>query len=71
MTRERLLQALEAERLTPARTRMISVRFSDDELARLQAAAGAQRVPAASLARVLIMTGLDELGTGKGTKARR
>jgi hypothetical protein len=71
MTRETLLQALEAERLHPRREKMISIRFTAEELARLQAAARAHRVAAASLARLLILDGLAMLEPVKAGEKRR
>ncbi len=72
MTRESLLQAMEAERLHPRREKMISIRFTAEELARLQVAARAHHVAAASLARLFIMDGLAMLGpVGTGERRRK
>lgn len=61
MTREALLKALEETKSRMLRERPFSVRLTADEYRRLQKAAKAQGVPAAALARILIVTGLNDL----------
>ncbi|MFI5166275.1 MAG: hypothetical protein ACHQQS_06635 [Thermoanaerobaculales bacterium] len=61
MTRERLLAALDDVKAHARRDKPLSLRLSAVELKRLKKAARAQRVPYATLARVLLLGGLDEL----------
>ncbi len=63
MTRERLLAAISAEKAQAARDRSMSFRLTAEELRRLQRVAKAQGVPASSLSRILVMTGVDDLET--------
>jgi predicted DNA-binding protein len=66
MTRERLMVALDVLRSATRRDKPLSLRLSAEELRRLQNVARAQRVPVATLARVLVVTGLEGLeGNGK------
>lgn len=61
MTREKLLAAISEEKAQTRRDKPISLRLSTEELRRLQRVAKAQGVPAATLARILVMTGVDDL----------
>lgn len=65
MTRERLRQAVEEARAGLKRDRIVAVRFTGPELKRLQRVAGKQGIPAATLARVLITAGLEDLENGR------
>ena len=60
MTRQRLFELLEEARVV-RRDKPLSVRLSDDEHARLFAVAEKQRIPAATLARLLIVAGVEDL----------
>ncbi len=61
MTKERLMVALDSLRSATRRDKPLSIRLSAEELARLRRAAKGQRVPAATLARVLLVSGLEDL----------
>ncbi|TAM44319.1 MAG: hypothetical protein EPN53_16715 [Acidobacteria bacterium] len=61
MTRERLSAALEELKSQPVRNKPLSLRLSGEEQKRLYKAAKLQGIPPASLARVLIVTGLADL----------
>ena len=61
MTRDRLEAALAAAKAPPKLRKMLSVRLTAEEFDRLAAAAVACGVGAATLARLLITTGLDDL----------
>ena len=61
MTRERLLAAISAEKAQATRDSSMSFRLTADELRRLQRTAKAQGLPASTLARILVMTGVDDL----------
>jgi predicted DNA-binding protein len=61
MTREALERALSEVKSHSRRDRPLSVRLSLQEHKRLQAAAKGQGIAAAALARILIITGLDDL----------
>lgn len=63
MTRERLLAAISAEKAQTTRDKPMSFRLTADELRRLQRVAKAQDVPPSSLARILVMTGVEDLET--------
>jgi hypothetical protein len=66
MTRERLRQAVEEARAGLKRERIVAVRLTGPEFKHLQHVAGKQGIAAATLARVLITAGLEDLeGGGK------
>lgn len=72
MTKEKVLEAVLEASLRSRRERMLSVRLSTDEHARLFLVATEQGVPAATLARLLIVHGLDDLqGSKKEGGSRR
>jgi len=60
MTREMVLAMLKAER-DVARSNQLSLRLTEAERARLGKAAARHKVKAATLARTLILAGLDDL----------
>jgi len=61
MTREKLVKAVHEARANLRRDRMVSIRLSEDEYTRLFAVADRQGVPAATLARVLVVEGVADL----------
>lgn len=61
MTRERLAAVLAVAKAPPKLSKMISVRLSAEEYAALHAAAAVHEVGVATLARLLITTGLEDL----------
>ncbi len=61
MTRERLAAALEELKSQALRDKPLSLRLSAEEQRRLYKAAKGQGVKPATLARVLIMSALDDL----------
>lgn len=61
MTRETLQALLDAEKSQPKRERPLSLRLSDQEHALLHEVAKGEGLPPATLARVLIIHGLQEL----------
>jgi hypothetical protein len=63
MPKDKLMRMIAEEQGWARRTKMISIRFTDSEYRRLAAAAKTHRTPAAGLARVFVLAGLDELGT--------
>lgn len=68
MTRETVEAMLARERSTPRRDTQVVIRFSAEERERLLTTAQRQGVPAATLARVLILAGLDDLEGGKSSR---
>jgi hypothetical protein len=67
MTRERLLAAINEEKAQVTRDESMAFRLTADELRRLHRVAKAQGLKAATLARILVMTGVDDLeAKGKG-----
>ena len=65
MTRERLKQAVEAAKAEVRRGHSVAVRLTDGEFARLQRVAKDQGIPASTLARVLVTTGVEDLENGR------
>lgn len=61
MTRERLLAAISEEKSQTKRDKPISLRLSTEELRRLQRVAKTQGIPAATLARILVLAGVEDL----------
>jgi hypothetical protein len=61
MTRDRIAAMVKAERET-GRTALLTLRLTPDERRRLDKAAAGQKLKPATLARVLILAGLDDLG---------
>ncbi len=67
MTRDRLTAALEVLKGQTKRDKPLSLRLSAEEQRRLYRVAKAERIPPATLARVLIMAGVEDLeARGKG-----
>ncbi len=65
MTRDRLAAALAVTKAPPKLCKMISVRLSTGEFSALSAAAARHGVGTATLARLLITTGLEDLPEGE------
>ena len=61
MTGTRLRQALEREKRSLARSRILAVRMTEEDMARLASVAKAEGLAPATLARVLIMAGIEDL----------
>ena len=68
MTRDTLQAMLDRERATRRRETQVVIRLSGEEREQLESAARAQSMPAATLARILIMAGLEDLATERPGK---
>ncbi len=71
MTKQRLLDAIARERAGERRGRMLNIRLSADEWARLEAAASQHGLRPSPFARTLVFAALAELeegGARRGTK---
>lgn len=66
MTRKRMGELIKEANASIPRDRMFSVRITSTEYARLARAAEAQGLGAATLARVMIVAGLEDLEEGGG-----
>ena len=65
MARGTLLSMVKEEQQRARRAQMLSVRITDGERKRLYAAAKVHGIPAAGLARILIVSGLEDLEAKK------
>ena len=61
MTRDRLLAAISEEKAHGARNKPISFRLTGEELRRLQRVAKTHDMPYGTLARILVMAGVEDL----------
>jgi len=61
MTRATLLSLIEKQRTAPRRDHPLSLRLNGGELRRLKTAAKRHGIPAATLARLLLVAGLEDL----------
>ncbi len=65
MTRERVRQAVQAVKAEVKREHIVAVRLTDPEWKWLRRTAAGQGIPSATLARVLVTAGLEDLENGK------
>lgn len=70
MTNANLKRALEDAGRSVARTKMVNVRVTEAELAQLETAAGAHRLPVATFVRAVTFAALAELATKRGRGKR-
>jgi predicted transcriptional regulator len=65
MTRERVRQAVQAVKAPVKREHIVAVRLTEPEWKWLRRTAAGQGIPPATLARVLVTAGLEDLENGK------
>lgn len=68
MTRKKVLQAIEHERAEARRGRMLNMRLSASEYARLETAAKRHKLAVTPFARAVLFAALDELDEGRDVK---
>lgn len=70
MTKANLMRALEDAGRSSARSRMINVRVTSEELAQVEAAAGVHGLAVAPFVRAVVFAAIADLAGEKGGKCR-